>query len=186
MAWIALTAIVLGGCVTDQDRLCAGKWERVSPPQGMFPAYADRRGYAASHVTYNFKSNREAMLADTGKILKSMAYFEWLANDLRSRRDLRTSSLLKVMKARGELRNVIKISESASTQEAMDQLYSLSKFMVFAKKNKAKHKPEVAEYNKFLAKSKGEIDRLLKQASEAKRAASGDTLQKPVVEGGKS
>ncbi len=58
--------------------------------------------------------------------------------------------------------------------------------MVLAKKKKAKHKPEVAEYNKFLAKSKGEIDRLLKQASEAKRAASGDTLQKPVVEGGKS
>lgn len=174
-----IISLLLTGCVTDREALNIGEWERFDAPPGMFQPLSEKRNEAVIQVIYYFKSNREALLEDTGLTLRTIAYFEWLSNDLRRSHDVTASSLRKMLDARDDLRKTVNIPLDASSEDAVNQLYSMSKFITLANKNKAKEDPEIAEYRRFLSKAKGEVNRLLLKAREEK-----DSLQNSGPNGG--
>ena len=97
-------AVVLSGCQSDRQRYQIGDHENVQVPEGFFPEMAIERSWASGKVIYNFQANRKKMTEDTALTLEVMAYFEWLANDLRSGHEVSPYQVRKVLDARNELR----------------------------------------------------------------------------------
>ncbi|MDP6785568.1 MAG: hypothetical protein QGI13_00425 [Rhodospirillales bacterium] len=164
-------AVVLSGCQSDRQRYQIGDHENVQVPEGFFPEMAIERSWASGKVIYNFQANRKKMTEDTALTLEVMAYFEWLANDLRSGHEVSPYQVRKVLDARNELRRMVRIPPETSTTEAIAQLYSMSKFLKLASANKGEEAPEIAQRRQLLIRTKGQVDKLIRQTLAAKDGA---------------
>jgi hypothetical protein len=107
------------------------------------------------------------MTKDTALTMEVMAYFEWLANDLRSGNEVSPYQVRKVLDARNELRQVVQIPPELSTTKAIAQLYSMSKFLKLMRGAKREEVPEIAKRRQLLLRTKGEIDKLIEKTLAA-------------------
>jgi hypothetical protein len=171
--------LVLTSCQTDRVRYDIGEWERFKDPKGFFPKRVIKREWAISHVIYYFSAAPEKLVGDPTLMLNAMAQFEWLINDLRS--DFSSPhSLRRVMDARDELRELIRIPVTSSSKDAVQQLYSLSKFVNLTMPDNSSEPDEVVARRNHLHKIKGQLNQLVRAtrklypaASETRRAHKG-------------
>lgn len=167
---------LLVGCQTDRQRLNIGQWERPVEPEGLFPENIDKAKWSATQVTSNFRDSPEKLADDPSLTLRTLVYFEWLANDLKVNYDVDPKQVRKVLDARNDLRSTLRIPPDQGTNESMAQLNSMSKFLAAAVQGATKNDeaPEVADRRRLLVKTRGQVSKLLEQSLEA-RAAAGTT-----------
>ena len=175
---VVIFALVVGaaallGCQTDRQRYNIGEWERPIEPEGLFPSNVDKANWSAKQVTANFRDNPEKMMNDPSLTMRTLVYFEWLANDLKANYDVDAFQVRKLLDARNELRGMLKIPADASSNETMFELYAMSKFLaiVASGQGDSEEAPELAERRQFLVKAKGQVSKLLDQTLAAQAAA---------------
>ena len=66
---------------------------------------------------------------------------------------------------------MVRIPPETSTTEAIAQLYSMSKFLKLASANKGEEAPEIAQRRQLLIRTKGQVDKLIRQTLAAKDGA---------------
>lgn len=172
IAMCGLATIALTACATDRERYQIGDWEPVQTPDGLFPDLADQRSYATTVVSYNFRGGRDEMMDDMTSLFKTLAYFEYLVNDLRRGNDVPPHAVRKVIDARDKLRAIVKLPPETGSSEAINQLYSMSKFMAIANVKKAEEPEEIAARRRLLAQARSRVDGLLKQTRQIQEAGS--------------
>lgn len=172
IAVCGLATIALTACATDRERYQIGDWEPVQEPEGLFPKLANKRSYATTLVSYNFRAGREEMMADMSVLFKTLAHFEWLVNDLRRGQDVPPHNVRKVIDARDKLREIVKLPPETSSSDAIGQLYSMSKFMAMANVEKVDEPEEIAARRRLLTSTRSQVDGLLKQTLQVHEAGS--------------
>ena len=166
-AALALGLLLLAGCETDAVRFDVGKKEPIDLPQGLFPdtKYIDKRKWATTTVTENFQYHPERLEGNLPLTLKSIAYFEYLANDLRDSADVPPRSMRDLLNARDQLRELLKVPSDETSSNALNQMFSMSKLMaVYGPKPKKQDKePEVAKRREVLNEVNGKMETLMNQ-----------------------
>ncbi len=170
---IAVVGILLGGCQVSQERLALGTHEQIDLPDGMFGAFEDKTKKATRIVSYDFQVAREKLATDTPRLLRTLAYFEWLANDIRSRKHqgVATYKIKKIIDARNELRKIIGMSSDASSSDAVNELFVLAKAISISGSETKNETLETAARRKLISSTKSKIDKLIGQINEKKENA---------------
>lgn len=164
-AALALGLLLLAGCDSAAVRFDVGKKEPIDLPQGLFPAnqYIDKQNWATTIVIENFQYHPERLEGNLALTLKSIAYFEYLANDLRDSADVPPHTMRDLMGARDQLRELLKVPSDETSSNALNQMFSMSKLMaVYGPKPKKQDKePEVAKRREVLNEVNGKMETLM-------------------------
>ena len=161
----------------ENERPIAFIYEKVDYPEGMFNEKEikmvkseklqakKRQGKAGGKVYIRFVKSKSTLNKYQHLMIRDMAYFEALYNEMLMDPDAKVETLESLKKGREAMRMSLKISPKASTSEAVLKFWATGKMMKIAwknnKKNKKKKKqkidPEIAERAAVLANLKKQI-----------------------------
>lgn len=169
-AKIALALVFAGSlsaCQTDRERLNIGNASEITPPADMFPQYSDRQKYAGAIVSYNFKANRAALTEDPAKLFRTVAYFEYLVNELKQPGTFVTPDKVRdAIDARDDIRSFFDISPAETTQDVIDETFAMAKLLDAMGPRTAFEPTDVASRRSVIAQTKAKIDSLIKKIAE--------------------
>ena len=148
----------------ENERPIAFIYEKVDYPEGMFNEKEikmvkseklqakKRQGKAGGKVYIRFVKSKSTLNKYQHLMIRDMAYFEALYNEMLMDPDAKVETLESLKKGREAMRMSLKISPKASTSEAVLKFWATGKMMkINWKKNKKKKKkkqkidPETAE-----------------------------------------
>jgi len=148
----------------ENERPIAFIYEKVDYPEGMFNEKEikmvkseklqakKRQGKAGGKVYIRFVKSKSTLNKYQHLMIRDMAYFEALYNEMLMDPDAKVETLESLKKGREAMRMSLKISPKASTSEAVLKFWATGKMMKITwKKNKKKKKkkqkidPETAE-----------------------------------------
>ena len=163
-----LAAAVLGlglltGCVSDQTTYAVERYEKIREPKGLFPSRSEKRTRALTSVSYYFKAGKEKFLKTPHLTFQVLTYFEWLLNDVKKEPSLNKQRLARLLEARAEIREALGLDKNISVQEAIDQYYSMSKFMIAVGQFDVGGESEEAKRRKSISSIKFKLTEMLKR-----------------------
>ena len=152
----------------ESERPAAFIWEDVKYPEGMFLPTSDtpkkKQGEAGGKVYYRFVKNKGSLNKYQHHMIRDMAYFEALFNEMLKDKRAKVETLEGLKKGREAMRMSLKISPNAKTSEAVLKFWATGKMLKAAwkqnkkkKKKKQKVDPEIAERAAVLAGMKQQI-----------------------------
>jgi len=150
----------------ESERPEAFKYEEFDYPEGMFTKKQNdskkRQGAAGGKVYSRFVKNKGTLNKYQHLMIRDMAYFEALYNEMLNDKKAKVETLEGLKKGREAMRMSLKISPKAKTSEAVLKFWATGKMLkATAKKNKKKKKakidPEIAERAAVLANLKKQI-----------------------------
>ena len=152
----------------ESERPAAFKWEDVKYPEGMFLPTSDtpkkKQGEAGGKVYSRFVKNKGSLNKYQHNMIRDMAYFEALFNEMLKDKNAKVETLEGLKKGREAMRMSLQISPKAKTSEAVIKFWATGKMLKAAwkknkkkKKKKAKIDPEIAERAAVLANMKKQI-----------------------------
>jgi hypothetical protein len=168
---IALLLPVLAACQTDKLRYNIGRAEPVTPPEGMFAANEDQQSKATLEVIYHFKNHPEILRANPVIAVQSMAYFEWLANDVRDRHDIPPQMIRELLDAGKALRDAFSIPRDVTVQVSVDQLWSMSRLLKLSAGTDTPEAEDISTRRRLLSKAKALNRRIRFMIREAREQA---------------
>ena len=150
----------------ESERPEAFIYEEFDYPEGMFTKKQDdskkRQGAAGGKVYKRFVKNKGSLNKYQHLMIRDMAYFEALYNEMLNDKKAKVETLEGLKKGREAMRMSLQISPKAKTSEAVLKFWATGKMLKAAwKKNKKKKKkavdPEIAERAAVLANLKKQI-----------------------------
>ena len=152
----------------ESERPAAFIWEDVKYPEGMFLPTSDtpkkKQGEAGGKVYNRFVKNKGSLNKYQHHMIRDMAYFEALFNEMLKDKRAKVETLEGLKKGREAMRMSLKISPNAKTSEAVLKFWATGKMLKAAwkqnkkkKKKKQKVDPEIAERAAVLAGMKQQI-----------------------------
>jgi hypothetical protein len=150
----------------ESERPEAFIYEEFDYPEGMFTKKQNdskkRQGAAGGKVYQRFVKNKGSLNKYQHLMIRDMAYFEALFNEMLNDKKAKVETLEGLKKGREAMRMSLQISPKAKTSEAVLKFWATGKMLKAAwKKNKKKKKkavdPEVAERAAVLANLKTQI-----------------------------
>ena len=150
----------------ESERPEAFIYEKFDYPEGMFTKKQDdskkRQGAAGGKVYGRFVKNKGSLNKYQHLMIRDMAYFEALYNEMLNDKKAKVETLEGLKKGREAMRMSLQISPKAKTSEAVLKFWATGKMLKAAwKKNKKKKKkavdPEIAERAAVLANLKKQI-----------------------------
>jgi hypothetical protein len=151
----------------ENERPIAFIYEKVDYPEGMFNEKVikkviseklqakERQGRAGRKVYHRFVKSKSTLNKYQHLMIRDMAYFEALYNEMLMDPDAKVETLESLKKGREAMRMSLKISPKASTSEAVLKFWATGKMMKITyfknkkkkkkKKKKQKIDPETAE-----------------------------------------
>ena len=152
----------------ESERPAAFIWEDVKYPDGMFLPTSDtpkkKQGEAGGKVYNRFVKNKGSLNKYQHLMIRDMAYFEALFNEMLNDPKASVETLEGLKKGREAMRMSLQISPKAKSSEAVLKFWATGKMLTIAhKKNKKKKKkkqkvdPEIAERAAVLANMKKQI-----------------------------
>jgi hypothetical protein len=152
----------------ESERPAAFIWEDVKYPEGMFLPTSDtpkkKQGEAGGKVYNRFVKNKGSLNKYQHHMIRDMAYFEALFNEMLKDKKAKVETLEGLKKGREAMRMSLKISPNAKTSEAVLKFWATGKMLKAAwkqnkkkKKKKQKVDPEIAERAAVLAGMKQQI-----------------------------
>ena len=152
----------------ESERPAAFIWEDVKYPEGMFLPTSDtpkkKQGEAGGKVYNRFVKNKGSLNKYQHNMIRDMAYFEALFNEMLKDKNAKVETLEGLKKGREAMRMSLQISPKAKTSEAVIKFWATGKMLKAAwkknkkkKKKKAKIDPEIAERAAVLANMKKQI-----------------------------
>ena len=157
---------LVSACQTDRARYNITPAEKIDPPIGMFPDGANEKSWAGSIVSYNLKSNKETVLKNPAEIMNTLAYFEWLSNDLKNQFNIPPYKLKKLLDARDKFRELIKMNANTTAQAAVNDYMALSQVLKITGSTKPEEIEEIAARRLSLNALKSKIDKAIKAIQE--------------------
>ena len=168
---MAFAVSALSACVSDQtaddSNIYIPAKEQIAEPKGMFPRLNDKRSHAVTSVAYYFSVAPERMFADPSLTFKVLSYFEWLVNDILDEIKIPRYRLVKIVTARDRIREAVGLDQNLSTQEAVEQLHSMSRFLNAMSGLDRGMPDEMAQRREVSARLKMRLTSLLKDQVEA-------------------
>jgi len=184
---ISLVLLATAGCQTDRERYNIQDPEPVTIPSGLMPADKASspefgRGYAGEMVSMYFGPKKDEMVEDPVLTFHMLALFEYVVNELQHfSTGVKPYQLNELNKSRTELREVIGLPKEISVNDAVNQLFSMSKFMtVVASQKQTEENPETSARRELIGKYKGRITLLLKKLKSQKDADQGQPKEKKI------
>ena len=150
----------------ESERPAAFIYEKFDYPEGMFTNKQDdskkKQGAAGAKVYQRFVKNKGSLNKYQHLMIRDMAYFEALFNEMLNDEKASVETLEGLKKGREAMRMSLQISPKAKTSEAVLKFWATGKMLKAAwKKNKKKKKkavdPEIAERAAVLANLKKQI-----------------------------
>ena len=152
----------------ESERPAAFIWEDVDYPEGMFldtsTTPKKKQGEAGGKVYNRFVKNKGSLNKYQHLMIRDMAYFEALFNEMLADKKAKVETLEGLKKGREAMRMSLQISPKAKASEAVVKFWATGKMLKQAwklnkkkKKKKAKVDPEIAERAAVLANLKKQI-----------------------------
>ena len=150
----------------ESERPAAFIYEKFDYPEGMFTNKQDdskkKQGAAGTKVYQRFVKNKGSLNKYQHLMIRDMAYFEALFNEMLNDEKASVETLEGLKKGREAMRMSLQISPKAKTSEAVFKFWATGKMLKAAwQKNKKKKKkavdPEIAERAAVLANLKKQI-----------------------------
>ena len=150
----------------ESERPEAFIYEEFDYPEGMFTKKQNdskkRQGAAGGKVYQRFVKNKGSLNKYQHLMIRDMAYFEALFNEMLNDKKAKVETLEGLKKGREAMRMSLQISPKAKTSEAVLKFWATGKMLKAAwQKNKKKKKkavdPEIAERAAVLANLKTQI-----------------------------
>ncbi len=150
----------------ESERPAAFIYEKFDYPEGMFTDKQNdskkRQGAAGTKVYQRFVKNKGKLNKYQHLMIRDMAYFEALFNEMLNDEKASVETLEGLKKGREAMRMSLQISPKATTSEAVLKFWATGKMLKAAwQKNKKKKKkavdPEIAERAAVLADLKTQI-----------------------------
>ena len=153
----------------ENERPSAFIYEKIDYPEGMFRESLvkskQKQGEAGSKVYKRFVKNKSSLNKYQHHMIRDMAYFEALFNEMLNDKNAKVETLEGLKKGREAMRMSLNISPKAKPSEAILKFWATGKMLYAAyKKNKKKKKkkakkltPEIAERAAVLANLKKQI-----------------------------
>ena len=150
----------------ESERPAAFIYEKFDYPEGMFTDKQNdskkRQGAAGTKVYQRFVKNKGKLNKYQHLMIRDMAYFEALFNEMLNDEKASVETLEGLKKGREAMRMSLQISPKAKTSEAVLKFWATGKMLKAAwQKNKKKKKkavdPEIAERAAVLANLKKQI-----------------------------
>ena len=150
----------------ESERPAAFIYEKFDYPEGMFTDKQNdskkRQGAAGTKVYQRFVKNKGSLNKYQHLMIRDMAYFEALFNEMLNDEKASVETLEGLKKGREAMRMSLQISPKAKTSEAVLKFWATGKMLKAAwKTNKKKKKkavdPEIAERAAVLADLKTQI-----------------------------
>ncbi len=150
----------------ESERPEAFIYEKFDYPEGMFTNKQDdskkKQGVAGTKVYQRFVKNKGSLNKYQHLMIRDMAYFEALFNEMLNDEKASVETLEGLKKGREAMRMSLQISPKAKTSEAVFKFWATGKMLKAAwQKNKKKKKkavdPEIAERAAVLANLKKQI-----------------------------
>ncbi len=152
----------------ESERPAAFIWEDVKYPEGMFLPTSTtpkkKQGEAGGKVYNRFVKNKGSLNKYQHLMIRDMAYFEALFNEMLKDKRAKVETLEGLKKGREAMRMSLQISPKAKTSEAVLKFWATGKMLKAAwkqnkkkKKKKAKIDPEIAQRAAVLANMKKQI-----------------------------
>ena len=167
---VLMFTILASGCETDRTRHNIQDPEPVTVPIGLMPEGIETvpefaRIHAGEMVSQYFGWQRELTAKDPVLTFRGLALFEYLINGLHAWDvGLPVHVLLKLQKSREDIRELIGLPKDISVNDAINQLYSMSKFMELAgPQEKIEESAEVSARRDVIGKYKARVTLLLKR-----------------------
>tara|TARA_B100001964_G_C14067009_1_gene524125 strand:- start:159 stop:779 length:621 start_codon:yes stop_codon:yes gene_type:complete len=130
--------------------------EDIKYPKGMFGDESKMKR-AGEKVGFRFVKKKSSLGKKPGPMIMDMAYFEVLFNEMLNIPTTEVEKVEKLLKVRSAFRQSLKISPTASAEEAILKFYSLGKMMRSAKKKKQKVDKDLLIRKEALEQLKGKI-----------------------------
>ena len=167
---VLMFTILASGCKTDRTSHNIQDPEPVTVPIGLMPEGIETvpefaRIHAGEMVSQYFGWQRELTAKDPVLTFRGLALFEYLINSLQDwRSGVKASALVELLKAREDIRELIGLPKDISVNDAINQLYSMSKFMELAgPQEKIEESAEVSARRDVIGKYKARVTLLLKK-----------------------
>jgi len=167
---VLMFTILASGCKTDRTSHNIQDPEPVTVPIGLMPVGMETvpafaRTHAGQKVSQYFGWQRELTAKDPVLTFRGLALFEYLINSLQDwRSGVKASALVELLKAREDIRELIGLPKDISVNDAINQLYSMSKFMELAgPQEKIEESTEVSARRDVIGKYKARVTLLLKK-----------------------
>ncbi len=150
----------------ESERPAAFIYEKFDYPEGMFTDKQNdskkRQGAAGTKVYQRFVKNKGKLNKYQHLMIRDMAYFEALFNEMLNDEKASVETLEGLKKGREAMRMSLQISPKAKTSEAVLKFWATGKMLKVAWKNNKKKKkkavdPEIAERAAVLADLKTQI-----------------------------
>ena len=152
----------------ESERPAAFIWEDVDYPEGMFldtsTTPKKKQGEAGGKVYNRFVKNKGSLNKYQHLMIRDMAYFEALFNEMLNDPKASVETLEGLKKGREAMRMSLQISPKAKTSEAVYKFWATGKMLKAAwkqnkkkKKKKANMDPEIAERAAVLAGMKKQL-----------------------------
>ncbi len=153
----------------ESERPAAFIYEEIEYPEGMFEkqfkSSKSKKGAAGKKVYKRFVKGKSSLNKYQHHMIRDMAYFEALYNEMLNDKDAKVKTLEGLKKGREAMRMSLNISPKAKSSEAVLKFWATGKMLFAAhkknKKNKKKKEkkltPEVAERAAVLANLKKQI-----------------------------
>jgi len=174
---VLMFTILASGCETDRTRHNIQDPEPVTVPIGLMPEGIETvpefaktvpefaRIHAGEMVSQYFGWQRELTAKDPVLMFRGLALFEYLINALHDwNAGVPVYILLELQKSREDIRELIGLPKDISVNDAINQLYSMSKFMELAGTHeKIEESAEVSARRDVIGKYKARVTLLLKK-----------------------
>jgi hypothetical protein len=167
---ILLFAFLAIGCQSHRERYNIQDPKPVTVPIGLMPVGMETvpefaRTHAGKMVSQYFGWQQELTAKDPVLTFRGIALFEYLINGLHAWDvGVPVYVLLKLQKSREDIRELIGLPKDISVNDAINQLYSMSKFMELAGPHeKIEESAEVSARRDVIGKYKARVTLLLKR-----------------------
>ncbi len=162
----------------EEERPSAFIYEKIDYPKGMFHESLikskQKQGEAGKKVYARFVKGKGQLNKYQHHMIRDMAYFEALFNEMLNDRKAKVETLEGLKKGREAMRMSLNISPKAKSSEAILKFWATGKMLHAAyKKNKKKKKKKAKKLTPEIAERAAVLANLKKQIATAKVNAQG-------------
>ena len=157
----------------ENERPAAFIHEKIDYPEGMFHESLikskQKQGEAGKKVYARFVKGKSSLNKYQHHMIRDMAYFEALFNEMLNDRKAKVETLEGLKKGREAMRMSLNISPKAKTSEAVLKFWATGKMLHAAyKKNKKKKKKKTKQLTPEITERAAVLANLKKQIATAK------------------
>ena len=129
----------------ENERPEAFIYEEIDYPEGMFKKMEgktskSRKGTSGKKVSIRFVKGKSQLNKNQGNMIRDMAYFEALYNEMLDDPEAKVETLESLKKGREAMRMSLQISPKAKASEAVLKFWAVGKMMKKAKLSKKQKK----------------------------------------------